>query len=173
MKNFWQKKHRYGVMLLLPGILLLLFCWNNWDKLRFFTFKDPEVCALCESQRYEVPCLLDASTGEVGSLVGSQVAGKFQFIGTLRASGGWNSDSLTGSVFVPEDEPILTAEPFCRDCRRLLPKELKGTFGILDLSNQGFPTVYSLEPGDYSVLGWNIFVQKEENGLMITVSPLS
>ena len=173
MGNFWQKKYWCGAVLLLLVILLLLFCWNNWDKLRFFTFRDPEVCALCQSQSYDVPCLLDASTGEVGPLVGAQVPGKFQFIGTLRASGGWNSDSQTGSVLVPEEKPVLTANPFCRDCRWLLPQELKGTFGILDLSDPSVPQLYPVEPGEYEIWGWNILIQKEENGFSLAVSPSS
>lgn len=165
-------KYWYGVLLLLV-ILLLLFCWNNWDKLRFFAFREPEVCALCQSQSYDVPCLLDASTGEVGTLVGTQVPGKFQFIGTLRSSGGWDSDSQTGSVLIPANEPTLTAEPFCRDCRWLLPQELKGSFGILDLSDPSVPQVYPVESGVYEILGWNLSVQKEESGFWLEVSPLS
>jgi hypothetical protein len=42
MGNFWQKRYWCGAVLLILGILLLLFCWNNWDILRFFTFSDPE-----------------------------------------------------------------------------------------------------------------------------------
>jgi hypothetical protein len=42
MGNFWQKRYWYGAILLILSILLLLFCWNNWDILRFFTFSDPE-----------------------------------------------------------------------------------------------------------------------------------
>lgn len=173
MGNFWQKRYWYGAILLILSILLLLFCWNNWDILRFFTFSDPEVCALCQSQSYDVPCLLDASTGEVSPLVGTLVPGKFQFIGTLRASGGWSSDSRTGRVLVPADEPTLTAEPFCQDCRLLLLRELTGTFGILDLSAPSVPQLDPVEPGEYDVLGWNISVQKEETGLSLAVSPLS
>lgn len=172
MRNIWKKKCWCGVLLLILAILLL-FCWNNRDKLWFFAFRDPESCALCQSQSYDVPCLLDASTGEVGPLAGTQVPGKFQFIGTLRASGGWDSDSQTGSVSLPADEPALTAEPFCRGCRWLLSQELKGSFGILDLSDPSVPQICPMESGVYELLGWNLSGQKEGSGFLLEVTPLS
>lgn len=120
---------------------------------------DPEQCALCaEKRRYQAPCLIDLSTGEMGEMqvytYGPTKQGKLdpreaQFSGTfsLRSCAGLtafrDTDFHTCEVTLPAEQELINPALYCKECRMLLAGAGIEGYVILDLydldSVQAYP----------------------------------
>ena len=110
---------------------------------------DPEQCALCaEERRYQAPCLIDLSTGEMGEMqvytYGPTKQGKLdpreaQFSGTfsLRRCAGLtafrDTDFHTCEVTLPAEKALFNPALYCKECRQLLAGGGFEGYAILDL----------------------------------------
>ena len=158
-------------------ILFIVFFWKPLYTVgAFLLLPTPDACSLCDQELREGPCLLNRSTGDIGKLVGTTVPGKFQFVGCLGATGGWDSDTQTAQVTVPDEKEGLNLACFCRSCRFRIFNGQGYTFVLLDLSDPEQPVIYPLEDGAvYTIQGWSVSVQVDQDGneFQLNVSPPS
>lgn len=156
-----------GILLLL---LTLFLIWAFKDEARAMLAEPPETCALCDQEPREVPCLLNIRTGDVGNLVGTSLPGKFQYIGVLGAMGGWDSDTQTGRVTIPDEKAIFTVPLFCRSCRWDIMGHPANLYYRVDLSDPKAPQLYSIEEKPLTILGWTICPEGTTEGTVLTIS---
>ena len=131
---------------------------------------DPEQCALCaEERRYQAPCLIDLSTGEMGEMqvytYGPTKQGKLdpreaQFSGTfsLRRCAGLtafrDTDFHTCEVTLPAEKALLNPALYCKECRQLLAGAGLEGYAILDLYDLDGVQAYPIRDGvirDYRI----------------------
>jgi len=171
------RKKKWLLALSSALILVIVFFWKPLYTVgAFLLLPTPDTCSLCAQEPREVPCLLNRSTGDIGKLVGTAVPGKFQFMGCLGATGGWDSDTQTAQVTVPDEKEGLNLACFCRSCRFRIFNGQGYTFVLLDLSDPEQPVIYPLEDGAvYAIQGWSISVQANQEGedFQLNVSPSS
>ena len=169
-----MKAKRKKLIILAVIGMLLLFWKPLYTVGAFLLLPSPDTCSLCDQEPREVPCLLNRSTGDIGTLVGTTVPGKFQFVGCLGAAGGWDSDAQTAQITVPNAQDGLNLAPFCRSCRFQIAGNQGDVFVLLDLSLPSEPITYPLEAGEtHTILGWAVSVQpsQSEDRFDLTVSP--
>ena len=169
-----MKAKRKNLIILAVIGMLLLFWKPLYTVGAFLLLPSPDICSLCDQEPREVPCLLNRSTGDIGTLVGTTVPGKFQFVGCLGAAGGWDSDAQTAQVTVPNGKNGLNLACFCRSCRFQIAGNQGDVFVLLDLSLPSEPITYPLEAGEtHTILGWAVSVQpsQSEDRFDLTVSP--
>lgn len=169
-----MKAKRKNLIILAVIGMLLLFWKPIYTAGAFLLLPTPDTCSLCDQEPREVPCLLNRSTGDIGTLVGTTVPGKFQFVGCLGAAGGWDSDAQTAQITVPNAQDGLNLAPFCRSCRFQIAGNQGDVFVLLDLSLPSEPITYPLEAGEtHTILGWAVSVQpsQSEDRFDLTVSP--
>lgn len=169
-----MKAKRKKLIILAVIGMLLLFWKPLYTVGAFLLLPSPDTCSLCDQEPREVPCLLNRSTGDIGTLVGTTVPGKFQFVGCLGAMGGWDSDAQTAQITVPDAQDGLNLAPFCRSCRFQIAGNQGDVFVLLDLSLPSEPITYPLEAGEtHTILGWAVSVQpsQSEDRFDLTVSP--
>ena len=172
--NFTRKKKELLALFSVLMILILLFWKPLYTVGAFLLLPTPDTCSLCDQEPREVPCLLNRSTGDIGTLVGTTVPGKFQFVGCLGAAGGWDSDTQTAQVTVPDGKDSLNLACFCRDCRFQIANSRGHPFVLLDLFDPKQPVTYPLEDNTvYTIRGWTVSVQANpsESSFMLAVSP--
>ena len=155
---------------LLLFLSLFLF-WAFKDEARAMLTEPPQVCALCDQEPQDVPCLLNISTGDIGKLVGTAVPGKFQYIGVLGAMGGWDSDTQTGKVTIPDEKALFTVPLFCRFCRWTIMKNPAQLYYLADLSEPKTPLLYPIEDQPMTILGWSICPEETSGGTTLTITP--
>ena len=168
-----MKAKRKNLIILAVIGMLLLFWKPLYTVGAFLLLPSPETCTLCDQESREVPCLLNRNTGDVGPLVGTAVPGKFQFVGCLGAMGGWDSDTQTAQVTVPNSQDGLALPLFCRSCRFYIADGSGNTFVLLDLTDPEQPVIYPLEKDAlYTMQGWTIRVQgsQTEDSFEVAVS---
>ena len=169
-----MKATRKKLIILAVIGMLLLFWKPLYTVGAFLLLPSPDTCSLCDQEPREVPCLLNRSTGDIGTLVGTAVPGKFQFVGCLGAMGGWDSDTQTAQVTIPNAQDGVALSRFCRSCRFHIADGTGTTFVLLDLTDPERPVIYPLEEGaDLIVLDWSVSIQAllEQNSFDLTVSP--
>ena len=72
-----MKAKRKNLIILAVIGMLLLFWKPLYTVGAFLLLPSPDTCSLCDQEPREVPCLLNRSTGDIGTLVGTTVPGKF------------------------------------------------------------------------------------------------
>lgn len=169
-----MKKAKWKTLVLLAAIGIFLLFWKPILSTGFLLLvPSPDTCVLCDQEPREVPCLLNRNTGDMGPLVGTAVPGKFQFVGCLGAMGGWDSDTQTAQVTVPNTQDGLALPLFCRSCRFHIADGTGTTFVLLDLTDPEQPVIYPLEKDAlYTMQGWTIRVQgsQAEDSFEVAVS---
>ena len=172
--NFTKKK-KWLLGLSAVFILIVVFFWKPiYTVGAFLILPTPDTCSLCDQEPSEVPCLLNRWTGEVGELVGTAVPGKFQYVGCSGAWGGWDSDTQTARVTVPDTKEGINLACFCRSCRFQIANGQGYSFALLDLSAPEQPVTYPLEDAAvYIIQGWSVSVEASPEGssFELTVSP--
>ena len=172
--NLAAKKKRYLLFIACSILVFLLFWKPICSTGLFLLVPSPDTCSLCDQEPREIPCLLNRSTGDIGTLVGTTVPGKFQFVGCLGAMGGWDSDTQTAQITVPNTQDVLALSHFCRSCRFQISNSRGYPFALLDLSDPKQPVTYPLEDNTvYTIQGWTVSVQanQSESSFMLAVSP--
>lgn len=165
-----SKNGKY-ILIALVFFLVLFLTWAFKDEARAMLTEPPQVCALCDQEPQDVPCLLNISTGDIGKLVGTAVPGKFQYIGVLGAMGGWDSDTQTGKVTIPDEKALFTVPLFCRFCRWTIMKNPAQLYYLADLSEPKTPLLYPIEDQPMTILGWSICLEETSGGTTLTITP--
>ena len=166
-----RNKCIFAILLAVLVFFILPFLWLIKDEVRMMLVENPETCALCDGQPHDVPCLLDINRGQVVELVGSQVPGRFQYVGAPSVLGGWDPDAQTGWVSIPEEAPALTVPLFCRSCRWKIVGNPPAVFYLADLTDPAAPVLYPIEAGTLDLLGWTIATEQTDDGFDLTISP--
>lgn len=166
-----RNKGIFAILLAALVFLLLFFLWLIKDEVRMMLVAEPETCALCDGQPHDVPCLLDISSGQVGELVRDPSPGRFQSVGTLSVPGGWDPDTQTGWVSIPQEDPLLVVPLFCRSCRWTIVQNPPCSYYLADLTDPAAPVLYSIEAGTLDLLGWTITMEQTDDGFDLTISP--
>ena len=158
-----MKKATWKILVILAVIGIFLLFWKPICSTGLFLLvPSPDTCSL------------NRSTGDIGTLVGTTVPGKFQFVGCLGAMGGWDSDTQTAQITVPNTQDVLVLSHFCRSCRFQISNSRGYPFALLDLSDPKQPVTYPLEDNTvYTIQGWTVSVQanQSESSFMLAVSP--
>ena len=121
---------------------------------------DPERCALCgEGRRYQAPCLMNLSTGQMGEMRvyaygpteqgkldprEAQFSGTFHFQSCAGLTAIRDTDFHTCQVFLPEERKLMDPAHFCKGCRLLLAGAGLEGYVILDLYDQDNVQAYPL-----------------------------
>ena len=133
---------------------------------------EPALCALCDSQAYAAPCIMDLTTGEVGELTGTPLPGKFQHLCPAGFQGVWDSDARSCRVYLPLSGDTWPPSRYCRDCRALLARTTAGSSAVLDLSQPETPRVYPIVvDAVYQVQGQTISVEAQEDRFLVAAVP--
>lgn len=118
-----------------------------WEAI--IDFPNPEQCALCgEKRRYQAPCLINLSTGQMGEMriytYGPTKQGKLdpreaQFSGTFNfqhcagLTAIRDTDFHTCQVTLPAERELMNPAHFCKECRQLLAGAGLEGYVIVDL----------------------------------------
>lgn len=129
---------------------------------------DPKRCALCdEGQRYQAPCLINLSTGQMGEMrvyaYGTTEEGELdprevRFSGTFhfQPCAGLmairDTDLHTCQVILPEVRELMDPAHFCRECRLLLAGAGLDGYVIIDLYDLEHKLAYPIREGGREVI---------------------
>lgn len=121
---------------------------------------DPDRCALCGGRvRYHAPCLLDASSGQLGEMqvyaphpsrqgelapMAEQPTGTFRFQPCAGLMGTRDTSTHTFQVILPEERKLPDPALFCKACRRLLAGAGAEGYAVVDLYDLDHVQAYPL-----------------------------
>lgn len=147
-----------------------------WEAM--IDLSDPERCALCsEERRYQAPCLINLSTGQMGEMkvytYGPTSQGKldpreerfsatFSFPSCAGLTSARDTYSHTCKVPIPAKRELINPALFCKECRQLLAGAGLEGYVILDLYDRDHMQAYPLR--DETIRDYRITIHSGTNG---------
>lgn len=141
---------------------------------------NPKQCALCgEERRYQAPCLISLSTGQMGEMrvytYGPTKQGKLdpreaQFSGTFNfqqcagLTAIRDTDFHTCQVTLPAERELMNPAHFCKECRQLLAGAGLEGYVIVDLYDLDNVQAYPIR--DKVIRDYRISVNDRKDGSM-------
>ena len=129
-------------------------------------------CALCSTEPYHAPCLVNLSTGEVGEmtiysphptiageLAPEQHGGYFSLISCAGLQGYRDTVAWVASVKIEKNVSESNENGFCVRCRDMLRKYSQNGFVIADLYDEESPVLYGIFDGaEYKIREYQVSV---------------
>lgn len=156
-----------------------------WEAI--IDLSNPKQCALCgEERRYQAPCLISLSTGQMGEMrvytYGPTKQGKLdpreaQFSGTFNfqqcagLTAIRDTDFHTCQVTLPAERELMNPAHFCKECRQLLAGAGLEGYVIVDLYDLDNVQAYPIR--DKVIRDYRISVNdRKDDGMDVCITGL-